>query len=350
LTRSTRNSACGRRLDTEFARDNEAATKSVSQFFVRTATPAASLNRGGHRHPTETPSKETRTMNQNQINVFLAAAALACTLATAPTITAQSSWKSKSYSKSVGNSNLGGTVRTYVRANYYRSATSSTGGVYGSVSATGRLLGGSREIAYARAYGSVTIRGRSASPYASALVRIAGKTIFTKSGRTNVRVPFRTNRYNLFPKDLTKRVPVYGPIFVTVRGNLGIGLQFGASVSFPTNRTDLSGYGRTWAYAKASVSAGVPEVLEAGVEFKGNAADQMLSVVLSSRPTSQKLSGKAVYTIRALSLKLSAFVLAIVPFPTCYKVWTKNCWQKKFSFKLASWSSSQVNKTLLNLF
>ncbi|HMQ21950.1 MAG TPA: hypothetical protein PKE00_05635 [Planctomycetota bacterium] len=242
--------------------------------------------------------------------------------------------RSGSHVASVGNSNLGGSLVTSAGISHSTSAVSSSANANFSMSATGRLLGMSKEIAYLGANASSSRTSTMQSRSAVTTLRILGYNWGTSSTSGH---SFSKREYDLklFPIEPRMSVPL-GPISLTIKGNCGVNVTCVGGLYLPTGvpEVSLTANASTGAFAKASVGASVPG-FGVAVEVRGDVGVQQLGVTGRANPILQVLRGDAYYTLTAISIKLVA------------KAWA--LWWDT-SKTLASWSSSPFQKTLFSVY
>jgi hypothetical protein len=239
---------------------------------------------------------------------------------------------SKTYSESMGNSILGGSI--YAGASLSARRTGAAGRADGDfrVSAYANFLGMRKRVAYLRAAvhsDNYTSNRNRASAYAYLgnnrifYKSVSGKGVHASSGRSA--------SLNLTPGDITYKFTIAW-VPITIRGNVGIGMSIGAKPTLSDGRAWLSGHGRAWAYGRASATAGVKGA-NVRLELTANFANQTVSAFAFADALNWRFSARVTYTIRAIALKLKGYL-------TLY--WTK-------SKTLASWSSAAKSYTLLRL-
>ncbi len=270
--------------------------------------------------------------------VFAAAAVLVSS-----SLAAQYS-RSGSYSRSVGNSWLGGrvSVNSALSTTTSTLSTSTTRAANGSLNASvdGYVLGFSLRAAQVTFSARNSVRtgigfGAPQSATASYRLQLAGYNVSDRSVTTTGNlggIPERT--YTLFPSDVHADVGV-GPFTVSLGGNAGATLGGGAMVILPTTSPEVRFVlsGTTAVIARAHVSVGVSG-FRAGVELQGRFAEQRLTVSLIANALSG-LSGMCDYQIQAISLRLIAYLEVL--------------WRRVYSTTLVSWGSGFVGTDLLNL-
>lgn len=247
---------------------------------------------------------------------------------------AQNQSVGKAYSRSFGNSYLGGLVYASASAAKTSSGTTHTAraSLYGRVSA--RFLNKSKEIASASISASGIKTSTRATGSLRAYVRVAGKTIysrsFTRSYRTSWTVASKPRNYKIFPSDPSFRFKV-GPIPMTIRGNMGAATNANARLTVLNSLASLASIGGTvnaWGWGRASVKAGI-SVLYAKLELSAKFANQSLS--LSTYAGNRGVRGRFYYTLQAIALKLKASARILF-------------W--KGSKTLVNWASSTYRRTL----
>ncbi|MCA8969671.1 MAG: hypothetical protein KDC95_07805 [Planctomycetes bacterium] len=214
---------------------------------------------------------------------------------------------SSTYSRSFGNSNLGGSLSVTSYAGVSRSGTTYTASAYVRGSAVGKLLGYSKEFGYAYAGLSAKKTASAISGSASVSLRVAGKTLYSsswsRSYATSKTWATPTYSVKVFPVDPSAKFTV-GPIPITVKGNAGAAANLSATARIATslsNFASLTGTARAWGNGTASVTAGI-KVLSLGVELSAKYANQSLN--LSTYLNSTGPHGRFYYTLQAIALKL----------------------------------------------
>jgi hypothetical protein len=271
--------------------------------------------------------------------LFAAAALLIST-----SLTAQAS-RTGGYSRSIGNSWLGGSVSVNTAL-----STSTSSRTAGTTTRTGRASLNAAATASVLTYNWTAARLDFAAmntvtesvatlPRQSASgtfrVVLAGYTVSDRSVTTTGNlggIPERT--YNLFPSDVSAGVGV-GPFTIRVSGNAGVTLGTGAMVILPTTTPEVRFLlsGSAAVLARASVAVGAAGFY-AGLELRGRFAEQRLTVGLTAN-VFNGLSGSCYYELQGMSLRLVAYLEAL--------------WQRVYSTTLTSWSSGWVAYDLLNL-
>lgn len=269
--------------------------------------------------------------------------AVVAALLASSTLTAQYS-RSGAYSRSIGNSWLGGSVSVTAALN-----TSTTG----TVLSTTRTANANLTAAVDASVLTRTLRAAQLSCNASNTVtqsnvmapsqratagfrlQLAGYTVWDRSVTTTGDlggIPART--YNLFPQDVSAPVAV-GPFTIRLGGNAGVTLGAGAGVILPTTAPEVRLFlsGNTAVVGRAHVSVGAVGFY-AGLELQARFAEQRLTVSLIANALSG-LSGMCSYQIQAINLRLVAFLEAF--------------WTRVYSTTLVNWSAGLVSRDLLNL-
>lgn len=218
---------------------------------------------------------------------------------------------SSSYTRSFGNSNLGGSLAVSSYAGVSRSGTTYSASAYVRGSATGKLLGLSKEFGYANAGMSAKKTATAVSGSASVTVRVAGRTLYNSSWSRSYATSktWSTPTYNVkvFPVDPSAKFTI-GPVPITVKGNAGASANLSATAAIATslsNMASLTGTARAWSNGTASVTAGI-KVLSLGVELSAKYANQSLN--LRSNIGSTGPRGSFYYTLQGIALKLKVKV------------------------------------------
>jgi len=253
--------------------------------------------------------------------------------------------RSGSYSRSIGNSWLGGSVS--VTASLNTTTTSTTLSTTRTANANLTAAVDANVLTHrfraaqltCNASNRVTQSNVVANPSQSASARfrlqLAGYTVWDRSVTTTGDlggIPSRT--YNLFPSDVSAPVGV-GPFTITLAGNAGVTLGAGANIILPTTAPEvrLLLSGTTAVVGRARVSVGALG-FAAGVELQARFAEQRLTVSLIVNALTG-LRGMCDYQIQAISLRLIAYLEAF--------------WTRVYSTTLVSWGSGFVGRDLLNL-
>ena len=249
-------------------------------------------------------------------------------LALALPLGAQSSL-SNSFYKSFGNSWLGGYVSGYASLRSTKTSTFESGSVYARGSANGRFLKRSISIASATFNAYRSKSGNNApSGTGNINLRLAGRTVFSRSFPSSGSASY-SRMFDAFSSDPSASFSL-GPANITVRGNLGVGVSASVRYSFANTDSYVNGYayGRGWGYGRASAKV---NIVVAGFKawLDTNVANQTLTLSGTVRPTG--VTGRAVYTLRAIALKIRA------EFRILFVKWKKT---------LVDYQSNQITKVL----
>ena len=240
----------------------------------------------------------------------------------------------RTYSRSYGNSYLGGSISATARASYSGNVSYANASAYLDGRLYGRVL--TKSVQFGRGYVGVSGNSRSGrlSGSARAFVQIAGRTLYSRSYSASYRRSWtfstRPANYKLFPVDPTFRFTL-GPVPIKVKGNAGASARASVTASVASslvNMAGLRGSAQAWAWGKGSVSAGI-SVAGIGLDLNGKFANNTLSA--SAYVGTRGPRGRVTYTLQAISLKLS--------------VWVKVLF-KKFSKTLVTYGSSPYSRTL----
>ena len=215
---------------------------------------------------------------------------------------AQRVTKSGRYSRSFGNSYLGGSVYASSYVSWYRRGSYESSSASFYVSGYGRLLRRGFSVGRIGLSGSSRSSNGKVTGSGRLYLNLAGKTVYSKSFPTSKTWSLRPITYKVFPRDPSYRFSV-GPVPIRVSGNAGAGAQAGAGVRLLPYRAyvGIHGTGRAWGWGRASARADI-WVASLGLSFEGRFADQSLTASASAGIGGVR--GRVVYTIRAISLKL----------------------------------------------
>ena len=269
---------------------------------------------------------------------------LAAALVVTSTLTAQYS-RTGSYSRAIGNSWLGGNVS--ITAGLNTTTTSNAFSTTRAGNASLTAAADAKVLTYQFRAAQLTLSARNAvtqyysttmtnqNATGSLRLQLAGYNVWDRSVASTGDlggIPART--YNLFPQDVSAPVGV-GPFTIHLGGNAGVTLGAGAMVIFPTTTPEvrLMLSGTTAVVGRAHVSVGAVGFY-AGLELQARFAEQRLTVSLIANALNG-LSGMCSYEIRAISLRLIAYLEAF--------------WTRVYSTTLTSWGSTPVTRDLLNL-
>ncbi|MFO1054152.1 MAG: hypothetical protein U1F36_18195 [Planctomycetota bacterium] len=278
--------------------------------------------------------------------LFATATLLASFATLAPTTQAQSNVRSGYYSLTPGNSWMGGSLFAGASMQATRTLDGSLG-IYTpfrtidsaydvmTFDASLRFLQQNLNLAYL--FLSANSHTSATSPYDSQFVLyIRGVTErnqrFTTAGTNYFLSYYRT--FDLFPTDPSASVSVYG-VPVTVRGNVGVGVQAGLyeTMSGP-GYASLGGLGRAWGYGRVAAQAGWSWA-GAGVNVTATFADTRLSpsAYADARnplrlggPSSPTIGGSIPLTIMPIGLRLDVWVALVL----------------RYTSNLVNWSASTI--------
>lgn len=270
---------------------------------------------------------------------------LAAALVVTSTLTAQYS-RTGTYSRAIGNSWLGGDVSITAALNTTTTVNnrlSTTRTANASVTAaadanvlTHRFRAAQLTLSARNTVTQSSVMGMPSQSAAGSLrLQLAGYNVWDRSVASTGDlggIPART--YNLFPQDVSAPVGV-GPFTIRLGGNAGVTLGAGALVVFPTTSPEvrLMLSGTTAVVGRANVSVGAIGFY-AGLELQARFAEQRLTVSVIANALNG-LSGMCSYEIRAISLRLVAYLEAV--------------WTRVYSTTLTSWGSTLISRDLLNL-
>ena len=268
---------------------------------------------------------------KTMIPVLSAVALLTATAFTAPALEAQT--VSRTYSRSMGNSYLGGKVYANGKVSVKESGSYAKIESKFVVGAAILFLKKRPEIAEIIAQG--TSKGRPSAPANAATFKfdLVGKRLLNKKFTNGATIRRYTKTLKVFPRDIRLRYPV-GPATITVKGNVGGSASAACKFSFGLGEVGarIDGDGKAWAFGKADVAAGVPG-FKVGVNATAKFAHQTLNLNAGGSQR-RGISGSMRYTIRAVILELKGYVKVL------WKKWTRT---------LAKWKSRQYSRTMFRL-
>lgn len=248
----------------------------------------------------------------------------------ASTTVAQVASRFASYDRAIGNSWLGGAVHAYAGLVTQRNGTYELGNASAELRGTGNLLRASREVFEVVANATNVMNNGVQSRSGYFRVDVLGSAVISSSFQNSSTFARRNWSFNLFPTAPSASVPV-GPISITVRGNAGCGAGMYANLLLPaaTPSVGITGDANAYAFANASVGAGIPG-FSVGVGIEGRIANQRIAIGATANPRTG-LSGSATYTLEAITLRLYAYAEAF------WQTWTTT---------LTSWSAGRIVRTL----
>ncbi|MBK8096371.1 MAG: hypothetical protein IPK26_04645 [Planctomycetes bacterium] len=262
---------------------------------------------------------------------LLASLLTIATLAT--TTTAQVTSRFASYDRTIGNSWLGGAVHAYAGLVTQRSGGYELGNASAELRGTGNLLRASREVFEVIANVTNVLNNGVQSRSGYFRAEVLGASVVNSSFQSSSTFARRSWTFNLFASAPSASVPV-GPISITVRGNAGCGAGMYANLLLPaaTPSVSIIGDANAYAFANASVGAGIPG-FSVGVGIEGRIANQRLAIGATANARSG-LSGSATYTLEAITLRLYAYAEAF------WQTWTTT---------LTTWSAGRIVRTLFSI-
>ena len=237
--------------------------------------------------------------------------------------------RGNAYSRSIGNSWLGGSVYAYAGMLRQKSGSYELGQATAEFRGTANVLKQSKEVVEIVGTASNVMNNGVQTRSGLFRVEMLGFSILNSSFSNTSTFAASNHTYNLFPSPVSVSVPV-GPVSVTIGGNAGCGFGRSANWLLPaaTATVGINAQANAYAFVNASVSFGIPG-FNVGVGLQGKVLEQSLNVNLSASGL-WGLTGSATYSLKAITLNLYAWATAI---------WT-------WDTTLCSWSAGQV---LLNL-
>jgi len=243
------------------------------------------------------------------------------------------------YSRLFGNSWMGGYVRAGADVDSDRYTTYDQVELNLGLLASVKLLQHNLDVldlGY-RAYHMASKTSTFHFPSDNLRVRFIGLTFWNGSA---LRLPNSTTALypavgiplEVFPVDPEYPIPV-GPFVLTIRGNAGVIVYFGGSVTMPPSepRAILDPYAGCYLFGRAGVGVGVPG-FNAGVELEGRFANQTVYGRLQADARTCSFSSSLNYTLTAIRLKLKAYVDAF--------------WTRIASTTLIDWSAGSLSWSL----
>jgi len=230
-----------------------------------------------------------------------------------------------------GNSYLGGNVQASARFSLMRSGSTRAANGNFRVSAYANFLKSTSRVAYVS--GSVHSDNYSSNRNNSRLYAYLGSlrvvNDYYSGGPDFHAVPYLSKGLDLFAKDPSYTFSIaYVPI--TIKGNVGVGVSTGAGFTLRNGLCGIKERCQAWAYGRASAAAGI-KGFNIGLQVIARLGNQKLEFNTYADAFTWRITGSIDYLVRAISLKLKAWVTII--------------WQK--STTLASWSSAE--KHIANL-
>ena len=216
----------------------------------------------------------------------------------------------RSYSKSYGNSYLGGSIYARAYAAYSGSVTNARVTAYLDGRATASFLRQNRELGRIYVGANGLSYGLRTFGSARAFVRIAGRTVYSRSYSSSVRRSWtfstRPVNYRVFPTDPSYRFSI-GPIPMKVSGNIGAAARASVTATVAsslTNLASLRGSAQAWGWGRANVRAGI-RVLGLGLTLSARFANQTLST--STYVGVGGPRGYVRYVLQPISITLTAW-------------------------------------------
>lgn len=262
--------------------------------------------------------------------VALSSGALSATLTPIPPVLPPVEYRSNSYSKSIGNTWLGGSVYAYAGMVRQKSGGYELGQASAEFRGTASVLKQSKEVVEIIGSAMNVMNNGVQTRSGQFRVEMLGYSILNISFSNSSTFAAASYTYNLFPSAVSVSVPV-GPVSVTIGGNAGCGFGRSANWLLPaaTSTVGINAQANAYAFVNASVSFGIPG-FNVGVGLQGKVLEQSLNVNLSASGL-WGLSGGATYSLKAITLSLYAWATAI---------WT-------WDTTLCSWSAGQILLTLI---
>ena len=239
-------------------------------------------------------------------------------------------YRSNSYSKTIGNTWLGGTVYAYAGMVRQKSGGYELGQASAEFRGTANVLKQTKEVVEIVGYATNVMNNGVQTRSGQFRVEMLGYSILNSSFTNTSTFAAANYTYSLFPSAVSVSVPV-GPVSVTIGGNAGCGFGRSANWLLPaaSSTVGINAQANAYAFVNASVSFGIPG-FNVGVGLQGKVLEQSLNVNLSASGL-WGLSGGATYSLKAITLSLYAWATAL---------WT-------WDTTLCSWSAGQILLTLI---
>lgn len=231
-------------------------------------------------------------------------------------------YSNRTFTRTIGNSWLGGTAYAYAGLVRQKQGTYEVGSLTGQFRVDANVLQQSLEVA--EIYGNASNVMNNGVQSRSGLYRLElmGITLSSSSFTNSSTFGAVSSTYNLFPgTGVSASVPLWVGS-VTLRGNAGCGFSRSANWLLPaySATVGLNASATAYAYASASVSYGIPG-FNVGVGLRGQIAHQTLSAAASASGL-WGMSGDISYTLRAIDLYLYVWATAIATWDTTLCSWT----------------------------
>jgi hypothetical protein len=231
-------------------------------------------------------------------------------------------YSNRTFSRTIGNTWLGGTAYAYAGLVRQKQGTYELGSLTGQFRVNANVLKQSLEVA--EIYGNASNVMNNGVQSRSGLYRLEllGFTLSSNSFTNSSTFASASSTYNLFPgTGISASVPL-AVGSVTLRGNAGCGFSRSANWLLPaaTATVGLNATATAYAYASTSVSYGIPG-FNVGVGLRGQIAHQTLSAGASASAV-WGLTGNIGYTLRAIDLYLYVWATALYTWDTTLCSWS----------------------------
>lgn len=229
--------------------------------------------------------------------------------------------RANSYSRTIGNSWLGGSLTTYAGMVRQKNGTYELGNASLELRANASVLQRGAEVAELVGSASNVMNNGVQSRSGYFRIRMLGVSVVNQSFTNSSTFASASSTYNLLPNGVSASIPV-GPTSVTIRGNAGCGYSRSANWLLPaaTATVGVNAQAGAYAFANASVSVGVPG-FNVGVGLQGKIMEQTLAANVSASSI-WGLSGGVTYTLKAISLRLYAWATALYTWTTTLTTWS----------------------------
>ena len=242
--------------------------------------------------------------------------------------------KFNSYNKSIGNSDLGGSVHAYAGIVRQKSGTYELGNAAAEFQAVGRIFGYSKELAEIVGNATNIMNNGVQTRSGTFRLEVLGGAILNinQSFTNSSTFGAGTSTYNLFGSSGLEKTFWAGPVPITLAGNAGctFSRSFNWLLPAATASVGLNATGNAYAFVDAHVGFGVSG-FSVGGGFLGKLLDQTLSGSVTAN-AAWGLSGSLTYQLKAITLSMYVYAEAF--------------WQT-WSHTITSWTAGLVNLTLI---
>jgi len=242
--------------------------------------------------------------------------------------------KFNSYAKSIGNSDLGGSVSVYAGIVRQKSGSYELGNASAEFRAVGRIFGYSKELAEIVGSASNVMNNGVQTRSGQFRLEVLDGIVYgiNQSFTNSSTFGAGTNTYNLFGSSGLEKTFWAGPVPITLAGNAGctFSRSFNWLLPAATASVGLNATGNAYAFADCHVGFGVSG-FSVGGGFLGKVLDQTVNGSVTANAV-WGLSGSLTYQLKAISLTLYVYAEAF------WQSWTHN---------ITTWAAGLVNLTLI---